>query len=275
MAAILAADRVSAGFGDRTVIHGLSLSVAQGEILSIIGPNGSGKSTLLKILSRNVKPQKGSVLLDGRDINRFSAKELARRLAILHQAPYVSGDLTVRDLVAYGRFPYQNWWQGGAAEDKKVVERVLDQTGLLLLASRQVNTLSGGERQRAWIAMALAQKPRILLLDEPTTHLDICYQLEIMDLVAKLNQEQQITIIMVLHDINHAARYSDTVAVLSQGELYAAGHPVAVTTPAMFREVFSVEADIWPDDSGRPVCLVKRRAAVVSDIDRERMGMKP
>jgi iron complex transport system ATP-binding protein len=261
--AILAADKLSAGFGDKTVIHGLSLSVEPGEFLSIIGPNGSGKSTLLKTLSRNLKPQNGSVLLDGSDINCFSAKKLASQLAILHQAPYVPGDLTVRDLVAYGRFPYQNWWRGGVADDKKIVEWALAQTGLSPFASRQVNTLSGGERQRAWIAMTLAQKPRILLLDEPTTHLDICYQLEILNLIARLNKEQKITIVMALHDMNYAARYSDTVAVLSQGSLYVSGHPIEVITQKMFRGVFGVEADIWLDDNGRPICLAQRLAASI------------
>ncbi|HBE78259.1 MAG TPA: iron ABC transporter ATP-binding protein [Firmicutes bacterium] len=256
--AILAADQLSAGFGDRTVIYSLSLSIEPGDFLSIIGPNGSGKSTLLKTLSRNLKPQKGSVLLDGGDINHFSAKKLASQLAILHQAPQAPGDLTVRDLVAYGRFPYQNWWQGAVAEDNKVVEWALDQTGLQSLASRQVNTLSGGERQRAWIAMALAQKPRILLLDEPTTYLDICHQLEILDLISRLNQEQKITIVMALHDLNYAARYSDTIAVLSQGSLYASGHPAEVITLQMLRRVFRVEADIWLDGNGRPVCLAQQ-----------------
>jgi iron complex transport system ATP-binding protein len=260
--AILAADKLSVGFGGRTVIHRLSLSVERGKILAIVGPNGSGKSTLLKTLSRNLKPLRGSVLLDGRDINRFSVKQLACQLAILHQVSRAPGDLTVRDLVEYGRFPYRNWWKGGAAEDKEIVEWALAQTELLPFASRQVNTLSGGEQQRAWIAMALAQQPRILLLDEPTTHLDICHQLEILNLITRLNQEQEITIVMVLHDINYAARYSDTVAVLSQGSLYAVGHPAAVITPVMLREVFSVEADIWLDGNGRPVCLTQRLASL-------------
>jgi iron complex transport system ATP-binding protein len=260
---ILAADKLSVGFGDKIVIHELSLTVEAGEFLSIIGPNGSGKSTLLKALARNLKPQKGSVLLDGRDINHFSAKGLASQLAILHQAPYAPGDLTVRDLVAYGRYPYQNWWQGSAGEDKKIVEWALTQTRLQALALRQVNTLSGGERQRAWIAMALAQKPRILLLDEPTTFLDICHQLEILNLITRLNKEQKITIVMVLHDLNFAARYSDTVAVLSQGSLYASGHPAEVITKKMLRGVFGVEADIWQDDNGRPVCLAQRLTAPI------------
>jgi iron complex transport system ATP-binding protein len=259
--ALLAAEQLAAGFGDRTVIRELSLAVEQGMMLSIIGPNGSGKSTLLKTLARNLKPLEGSVLLDGGDIRDCGAKKLARQLAMLHQGSRAPNDLTVRELVEYGRFPHQNWRGGDAAEDRRVLEWALGQMKLSSLASRQVNTLSGGERQRAWIAMALAQKPRVLLLDEPTTHLDICHQLEIMELLRRLNEEQRITIVMVLHDMNCAARYSDTVAVLARGNLYAAGPPADVITPRMLREVFGVEADIWPDSQGRPVCLPRRLVA--------------
>lgn len=263
MSAVLRANQISACFGERTVIHGLSLSIKEREIISIIGPNGSGKSTLLRILARNLKPRQGTVLLDGKDIKELNGKELARGLAILHQAPHSSGDLTVEDLVAYGRFPHQSWrWQSrAAAEDKTVVEWALEQTGLLPLALRSLNTLSGGERQRAWIAMALAQKPRILLLDEPTTYLDLYHQLEVLDLLARLNQEQDIAVVMALHDINYAARYSDTVAVLSQGSLYASGRPAEVITGEMLRAVFGVEADFWLDPNGKPVCLARGIAA--------------
>lgn len=269
--AVLAMEKLSAGFGDKTVIHRLSWAIEQGKIISVIGPNGSGKSTLLKTLSRNLKPLEGSVLLDGRDIAGFGAKKLARQLAVLHQASRAPNDLTVRDLVEYGRFPYRNWWRRGAAVDQKIVDWALTQTGLLPLDSRQVTTLSGGEQQRAWIAMALAQEPRLLLLDEPTTHLDICHQLEILDLLTGLNKEQVITIVMVLHDLNYAARYSDIVAVLSRGSLYTVGHPAEVITATMLREVFGVEADIWLDGNGRPVCLAQRRAAVPPIPAEERM----
>jgi iron complex transport system ATP-binding protein len=258
---LLAADQLTIGFTDQTVIQKLSLVVEPGKILAIIGPNGSGKSTLLKTLSRSIKPLEGSVLLDGRDIHHCNAKKLARQLAMLPQGSSAPDGLTVCDLVAYGRFPYQSWWrQSDEAENRKMVEWALTKTGLLAFASRQVNTLSGGERQRAWIAMALAQKPRILLLDEPTTYLDLCYQLEILDLIRQLNQEQQMTIVMVLHDINYAARYADVVAVLAQKSLYAVGRPDAVITAKMLREVFKVEAAIWRDDTGKIVCLAQRLA---------------
>lgn len=253
--AILSAECLSVGFGEKMIIDGLSLAVEQEKILSVVGPNGSGKSTLLKALSRNLKPRHGLVKLDGQDIRGFSAQRLARQMAVLHQASRAPADLTVRDLVEYGRFPYQQWWKGQNKEDEKIVEWALAQTGLTDLAPRLVNTLSGGEQQRAWIAMALAQKPRILLLDEPTTYLDISHQLEVLELVTSLNKEQGITIVMVLHDMNHAARYSDTIAVLRQGQVYSAGKPVDIINPKMLREVFGVEADIWLDKQSRPICL--------------------
>jgi iron complex transport system ATP-binding protein len=262
--AILTADKVSVSFGDKVILRDLSLAIEQGEIVSILGPNGSGKSTFLKALSRNLKIQTGSILLDGRNIQGFSAKEMACHLATLHQASRAPGDLTVRDLIEYGRFPYQHWWKGNEKEDRLVVEWALEQTSLSELASRRVNTLSGGEQQRAWIAMALAQKPRILLLDEPTTYLDLCHQLEIMELITQLNKEQGISIVMVLHDMNHAARYSDRVAVLCKGSLYDSGTPVDTITPTMLREVFGVEADIWLDNKGRPVCLAQSLTASTS-----------
>lgn len=261
---ILEAKNVSVSFGDKPILKNLSLAIPQGQVVSILGPNGSGKSTFLKALSRNLKLKTGSIALDGRDIQSFGAKEIACHLATLHQASRAPGDLTVQDLVEYGRFPYQQWWKGNEKEDRLVVEWALEQTRLADLAGRRVNTLSGGEQQRAWIAMALAQKPRILLLDEPTTYLDLCHQLEIMELITQLNKEQGISIVMVLHDMNHAARYSDMVAVFCQGSLYASGAPVDTITPTMLREVFGVEADIWLDDQGRPVCLAQSLTAPVN-----------
>ncbi len=258
----LIGEGITAGYGDRTVIRRLSLAVAAGKILSIIGPNGSGKSTLLKTLARNIQPLEGAVLLDGEDIRHLAGKQLARRLAMLHQTATAPSDLTVRDLVEYGRFPFRNWWRGATAADGAIAAWALNQTGLTSLAARPVSTLSGGERQRAWIALALTQQPEVLLLDEPTTHLDISHQLEILDLIAKLNQEQRITILMVLHDINYASFYSDTVAVLTQGKLFAAGPPHEVVTSSMLREVFQVEADVWQNANGRPVSMARRLAAV-------------
>lgn len=256
--AMLFVDKLSIAFGEKSIIKDLCLAVDQGKILSIIGPNGSGKSTLLKAISRNLKPITGSVFLDGSDIQKFNSKEFARQLAILHQVSRAPADLTVRDLVEYGRFPYQHWWKGKNEDDKKFVSWALEQTGLEKLAMRRVSTLSGGEQQRAWIAMALAQKPRILLLDEPTTYLDICYQFEILELVSRLNKEQGITVIMVLHDINYAAKYSDRIAILREGQVFAFGHPSEVITTDILRAVFKVEGRILLDSSSkRPIYIAQ------------------
>ena len=253
---IMKAENLSIEFSGKSVLKNLTIAVEKGQMISIIGPNGSGKSTLLKALSRNLKPDYGKVYLAGGDLAQLSAKVIARKMAVLPQSPEAPKDLTVRDLVEYGRYPHQNWWQPRSAEDDQCVDWALVQTGLGEMASRIVSTLSGGERQRVWIAMALAQKPEILLLDEPTTYLDICHQLEIMELLAEFNQKHNMTVAMVLHDINHAARYSDCVAILHQGEIFAIGTPEQVITPHTLRVVFGVESEIIMDNVGRPVVMI-------------------
>ncbi len=247
---------IAVGFDGKSVLENLSLEIEKGQIISILGPNGSGKSTLLKILSRNLKPDKGSVYLDGHNLIELSAKVVARKMAVLPQSPEAPKDLTVRDLVEYGRYPHQKWWQGRSGEDDECVNWALQQTGLEEMSGRIVSTLSGGERQRVWIAMALAQKPEVLLLDEPTTYLDICHQLEIMELLAEFNRVHQITVAMVLHDINHAARYSDSIVVLHQGKVFAVGRPEDVITPHTLRAVFGVESEITIDHLGKPVVVI-------------------
>jgi iron complex transport system ATP-binding protein len=255
---VLEAKNLYLGFAQKNVIEDLNLCIEKGKILSIIGPNGSGKSTLLKALSRNMKPDSGVVYLNGEDINKINSHSVARQMAVLPQTPQAPGDITVKELVEYGRFPHQNWWQGRTVEDGMLVDWALEQTGMTELADRAVSTLSGGERQRAWIAMALAQKPGILLLDEPTTYLDICHQLEVMELVGDLNQKHGITVVMVLHDINHAAKYSDYIVILKKGNIFALGQPQTVVTAHTLREVFSVEADIWLDaEHGKPVLVAR------------------
>lgn len=253
---IMRTEKISVCFDGKPVLENLTLAMEKGQIISILGPNGSGKSTLLKALSRNLKPNKGSVYLDDNNLAELSAKFVARKMAVLPQSPEAPKDLTVRDLVEYGRYPHQSWWQGKSAQDDQCVEWALAQTELLDMASRIVSTLSGGERQRVWIAMALAQKPEILLLDEPTTYLDICHQLEIMELLVDFNHEHNITVAMVLHDINHAARYSDCVVMLHQGEIFAIGRPEEVITPHALRAVFGVESEITRDNLGRPVVTI-------------------
>ncbi len=247
---------IAVGFDGKSVLESLTLEIEKGQIISILGPNGSGKSTLLKILSRNLKPDQGSVYLDGHNLAELSAKVVARKMAVLPQSPEAPKDLTVRDLVEYGRYPHQKWWQGRSGEDDECVNWALQQTGLEEMSGRIVSTLSGGERQRVWIAMALAQKPEVLLLDEPTTYLDICHQLEIMELLAEFNRVHQITVAMVLHDINHAARYSDSIVVLHQGKVFAVGRPEDVITPHTLRTVFGVESEITIDHLGKPVVVI-------------------
>jgi len=253
---LLEAKNISLGFGESLVIKDLSFKVEKGKVISILGPNGSGKSTVLKGLAKTQTFYMGSVYLDGKNIQLINSKKLARQLAMLIQSPQAPSDLTVRELVEYGRFPHQEWWSGRSEDDKKLVEWALEQTGLALLADRPVETLSGGERQRAWIAMVMAQNPQVLLLDEPTTYLDIAHQLEILNLVTELNATQKVTVVMVLHDINHAARYSDYMAVLNKGELYSFGTPQQVLTTTMLREVFGVNGGIWANEEGQPQCTI-------------------
>jgi iron complex transport system ATP-binding protein len=257
----LEAAGLSLGFGDRRVIEKLGLCVEQGMMLAIVGRNGSGKSTLIRALSRNLKPQAGAVYLDGKDIAAANGKEVARRLAVLMQRPSAPGDMTVGDLVECGRFPHQSWWRSRAAEDRRMVDWALEQAGMASMRDRPVTTLSGGESQRAWLAMALAQQPEVFLLDEPTTYLDLCHQIEVMQLLGRLNKQQGIAVVMVLHDINHAARYADAVAVLHEGRIAALGPPAQVINRELLRRVFGVEASINPDGRGRPVVVVDGLAA--------------
>lgn len=246
----------------RKIISGLSLDFAVGRRTAIIGPNGAGKSTLLRVVSRLNEHYEGTVLIDGRDTRQLARRELARCLAILPQGLSAPPDTQVETLVDYGRFPYRSWYGGSnAKEDQEVVEWALEVTGLENFRQRQVLTLSGGERQRAWIAMALAQRPRILLLDEPTTYLDIAHQLEVMQLIERINKEMGMTVIMVLHDINHALQFADELAVLKEGQLYAQGAPDAVLDVDLLRRVFGVRADIFRNSHG---------ATVLSPVELER-----
>jgi iron complex transport system ATP-binding protein len=244
----LTADHLSLGYRRGVlVVRDLVLEVAQGEIVTLVGPNGSGKSTILRTLARLMRPQGGAVYLDGRAIHRMSTRKVAQQLAILPQNPTAPEDLTVRDLVTRGRFARQAWWRASGQRDRSIIDWALSVTGLTEFSERRLTTLSGGERQRAWIALALAQEPRILLLDEPTTFLDISHQLEVMSLLQALNADTDLSIVMVLHDLNQAARFSHRLVAIHAGEVYAAGSPDAVMTDAMLREVFQVEGVIGRD----------------------------
>ncbi|KPU44425.1 putative siderophore transport system ATP-binding protein YusV [Oxobacter pfennigii] len=241
-------------YDKNTVVDEFSLLINKGEVLSLIGPNGSGKSTVLNTISRLLKQTSGAVLLDGQDIHLLPTREVAKKLSVLSQHQATPPDFTVRELVGYGRMPHKRWYEEKTFEDEEIICWAIEQTRLEGLSDRMVNTLSGGERQRAWIAMALAQRPEILLLDEPTTFLDICHQMEVMELIKRLNKELDITVVMVLHDLNQAARYSERLAVLNNGQLVAQGKAEDVLTRELLRDVYQVEADVKLDErTGKPV----------------------
>ena len=256
---ILEVKGLHAGYKDHPVLENVDLTIERGRIYSIIGPNGCGKTTLLRAMSRSLRPTGGEILLDGANIFRTNTKKVARKMAILSQSNHVMGDVTVRRLVSYGRYAHKEWWQGGSEEDTRIVDWAIRRVSLSGYEERKLGTLSGGERQRAWIAMALAQKPEILLLDEPTTYLDISHQLEIMELVASLNREEGITILMVLHDLGQAARYSDEMIVVHDYGVYRKGDPWAVLSEDVLSDVFRIEADLTRDEeSGKPILYARR-----------------
>lgn len=247
---------LSLGYGDRTVIDRLDLHVPPGKVTAIVGPNACGRSTLLRSLSRLLAPRTGRVVLDGKDVHRMPAKQLARTLGLLPQSPIAPEGITVADLVGRGRHPHQGMFSRWSTEDDTAVAAALDVTRTAELAERSVDELSGGQRQRVWIAMALAQQTDLLLLDEPTTFLDVSHQIEVLDLLTDLNRTRGTTIVMVLHDLNLAARYTDHLIALSAGKLHAAGHPAEVLTEHTVQAVFGLESRIIVDPtSGRPLML--------------------
>ncbi|MFW6295925.1 MAG: ABC transporter ATP-binding protein [Halothece sp.] len=238
------------------IINDLSIAIPNQKITILVGSNGCGKSTLLRGISRLLKPNRGMIYLDGKDIFKFSPKALAKRLGMLPQTPLAPEGLTVRDLVAQGRYPHQNWLQQWSKEDEKMVDEALTITATKELADRPFDTLSGGQRQRAWIAMALAQDTEILLLDEPTTYLDLAHQMEVLDLLDELNKTRGRTIIMVLHDLNQACRYADHLVALKNGKIYTQGIPQEVMTEEMVQDVFGLASRIVPDPiTQTPMCI--------------------
>lgn len=252
---VLETRSLQGGYGQRTVVEAISLALQPGEWLSLLGANGSGKSTLLRLLSRVLLPQRGAVLLSGREIHTLPPAAVARRLALLPQQQIVPAGITVYQLVSLGRSPHQSWWQWEpSAADRQQIEQAMQWTEIAAYRHHPVADLSGGERQRAFLALALAQNPQVLLLDEPTTYLDIHYQLQLLALLKRLNQQQSLSIITVLHDINLAARYSDRLALLRQGRLWAIGPVRAVLTPQNLLETFSVEVSILNTQVGLQIC---------------------
>ncbi|HEY8415821.1 MAG TPA: ABC transporter ATP-binding protein [Thermaerobacter sp.] len=257
--AALAARRIAAGYGERQVFADLSVTFPAGKISAIVGPNGCGKSTLLKALARLLPLTGGTALLGDRPITAGSHRAFARQLALLSQHAVAPDGVLVEDLVATGRYPHQCWYRQWSREDQEAVERAMDAAGVAALRLRPVESLSGGQRQRAWLAMALAQETPVLLLDEPTSFLDLAHQVEVLDLVWRLNRSEGKTVIMVVHDLTQASRYADHLVVMKEGRVVAAGPPEDVLSAALVQDVFGVESTVIPDPvSGTPLVFPGR-----------------
>jgi iron complex transport system ATP-binding protein len=252
----ISAQNLTLSYDNLTIIKNIDITIPTSKITALVGANGCGKSTLLKGIARLLKPSQGSVYLDSHDVFKLSSKQVAQKLGILTQNPVEPQGMTVKDLVACGRFPYQSWLQQWTKEDEYQVKLALEITRMKELAERELDTLSGGQRQRAWIAMALAQNTEILLLDEPTTFLDLAYQIEVLDLLWELNHQQGKTLVMVLHDLNQACRYADNLLVVKQGQIYTQGTPHQVMNKTMINEVFGLECQVVDDPiMGTPMCI--------------------
>lgn len=241
---MLTVESISIRYEQKSIINNFSFSVKQGEVVTIIGPNGSGKSTLLKAISRTLPYHGGKVKLEGVDLKSLSAKQVARTMCMLSQKNLAPSDMTVVDLVSYGRYPHKKWYEKLNQDDTDIVHWAIEKTHLSAYKDRTVVSLSGGESQRAWIAMALAQRPKVLLLDEPTTYLDISHQHEVLELVRELNRDMGMTVVMVLHDLNQASSYSDSIVVVKEGEKAMHGEPDQVMTADMIRRVYRMDAEI-------------------------------
>ena len=252
----LQARQLSLGYGEREIVSRLDLALPPGRITVVVGPNACGKSTLLRALARLLPPLAGSVLLDGRDIHRTPTKEVAATLGVLPQAPVAPDAIVVADLVGRGRYPHQGWFRRWTRADDVAVAAAMLATDVLDLADRSVDELSGGQRQRVWIAMALAQETDVLLLDEPTTYLDISHQLDVLDLLTDLNRARGVTLALVLHDLNLACRYADHLIAMKAGRIVAEGPPGDIVTASLVHEVFGLRSAVIPDPaSGTPMVV--------------------
>ncbi len=259
----LRGENLTLGYGKKTVARDLHVTIPEGHFTAIIGPNGCGKSTLLRTLSRLMTPLQGSVWLDGEEIQRFKSKEVARRIGLLAQNATTPGDITVQELVARGRYPHQPLFTRWRKEDEEAVTRAMQATGITDLAQQSVDTLSGGQRQRAWIAMVLAQETAIMLLDEPTTWLDISHQIDLLELLSELNRARGYTLAAVLHDLNQACRYATHLIALRDGKIVAEGAPKAIVTPDLIERIYGMRCMIIEDPvAGTPLVVPLGRGAV-------------
>lgn len=259
--------KLTLSYDSKTIIDTLDIAIPAGKITVLVGPNGCGKSTLLKGLGRLLKPKNGVVYLDSTSIAKLSTKAIAKQMGLLPQGPSAPDGLTVRELVAQGRYPHQSWLKQWSLDDEQQVEAALTITELQDLSERPVDSLSGGQRQRAWIAMTLAQNTQILLLDEPTTFLDLAHQIEVLDLLYDLNQREGRTIVIVLHELNQACRYADHLVAIKAGAIFAQGTPHTVMTETLVKEVFGLDCRIIDDPvAGTPLCIpIGRKVAVGED----------
>jgi iron complex transport system ATP-binding protein len=255
---------LSIGYDDRTVIRGLSVDIPDGRVTAIVGPNACGKSTLLRGLARLLKPAAGQVILDGHDIGALHTKEVARRLGLLPQTSIAPEGITVADLVSRGRFPHQKVLRQWSRSDDDAVAEAMRCTGITDLAGRLVDELSGGQRQRVWVAMVLAQETPLILLDEPTTYLDIAHQVELLDLFTMLNREQNRTVVAVLHDLNHACRYADQIIAMKAGEIVAQGDPHTVITEELVAAVYGLACQVIDDPQTGTPLVVPRASPYVT-----------
>ena len=255
---MLRIENLSLSYGDKPVVQNLSLRVKKGQVVSIIGPNASGKSTILKSIAGIIKPVSGKIFIEEKDISKMDSKKLAQKVSILLQQNKTPDDISIEELVYFGRYPHKKWFEGFEASDKKIIEEVMKLTNTFALRDKTLETLSGGERQRAWIAMALAQEPDILLFDEPTTYLDLAHQIEFLELVNRLNKETGVTVVLVLHDLNQAARYGNYLFAMKEGKIFAQGSPEEVLNPQNILNIYNIEAKIFKP-AGHPVVIPEKR----------------
>ncbi|QKS72993.1 ABC transporter ATP-binding protein [Paenalkalicoccus suaedae] len=270
----LQTENLTLGYGEHTIIRDLSFSIPEGEITVLVGANGSGKSTLLRSLARLLKPHSGQIVLDGDHLSHMATREIAKKLSILPQGPVAPEGITVHQLIKQGRYPHQCWFKQWSKKDEELVENAIKATQLGEFRDRAVDALSGGQKQRAWIAMTLAQETPVILLDEPTTYLDMAHQVDVLDFLFELNRTQSRTIVMVLHDLNLACRYADHLVAIRNHTIAAQGAPEDIISEALVKDVFGMEVAISEDPFfGTPLCIPKGRGRDIRKKSRELANM--